>query len=271
MQSSPVSFRDWKEALALEKLSNSDRASYAREIITFLKYCKTTRSPATVLLAKQFVEEQECLRGGPVRVALRWFFKAAQVRMGKAKEPETRSGHEMVGPSSISRPDSIGLRPMEPKPARNDMGSSPWEEALIKTMRLRGLLWRTEYTYRRWAQRFAQYIAPKTPYGAGGVEVQAFLSDLAVRGRSSASAQRQALNALVFLIQEALGRELGDLDFKRAAPRERVPTVLTREECRRIFAQMNGTHRLMAELAYGSGLRLIELLRLRVHHLDMDR
>ncbi|HVZ64880.1 MAG TPA: integron integrase [Lacunisphaera sp.] len=160
---------------------------------------------------------------------------------------------------------------MEPRPARADLGTSDWENALIKTMRLRGLLWRTEYAYRSWAQRFARYIAPKTPYAAAGEEVQAFLTDLALRGRASASGQRQALNALVFLMQEALSKDLGELDFKRAVPRERVPVVLTSEECRRVFAQMNGTHRLMAELAYGSGLRLMELLRLRVHHLDLER
>jgi site-specific recombinase XerD len=133
-----------------------------------------------------------------------------------------------------------------------------------------GLLWRTEETYRKWAQRFAAFIAPKTPYAAGAGEVATFLTDLAVRTRASPSGQRQALNALVFLMQEALSRDLGELDFKRAYPRERVPIVLTKEECQRIFNQVEGTHRLMSELAYGSGLRLMEL-RLRVQHLDLAR
>jgi integron integrase len=163
------------------------------------------------------------------------------------------------------------MRPMEPRPARDDLGGPEWERALIKTMRLRGLLWRTEYTYRSWAQRFARYIEPKTPYAAGAEEVQAFLTDLAVHGRASASGQRQALCALVFLMQEALSRQLGEMDFKRAVPRERVPVFLTKGECQRLFERLEGTHRLMAELAYGSGLRLMELLRLRVHHLDLER
>lgn len=72
-------------------------------------------------------------------------------------------------------------------------------------------------------------------------------------------------------MQEALKRDLGKLDFKRAVQRERVPTVLTPEECRRLFNELEGTTRLMAELAYGSGIRLMELLRLRVQHVDLER
>ena len=138
-------------------------------------------------------------------------------------------------------------------------------------MRARGLLWRSESTYRGWAARFASFLSPRTPYVATGADVAEFLSDLAVRYRISPATQKQALNALVFLIQQALGRELGEIDFKRAYPKERVPTVLTRAETKRLFQQLEGTTLLMAELAYGSGLRLMELLRLRIHHLDLDR
>jgi len=162
-------------------------------------------------------------------------------------------------------------RPMEPRPASLDLGGPDWEQALVRTMRLRGLLWRSEQTYRGWSARFAEFIAPRSPYAASGEEVEAFLTDLAVRNRASPSNQRQALNALVFLMQEALGRELGEMDFKRANPKKRVPIVLTPSECQRVFHQLEGTTRLMAELTYGSGVRLMELLRLRVQHLDLER
>lgn len=72
-------------------------------------------------------------------------------------------------------------------------------------------------------------------------------------------------------MQEALGRELGEMDFVRGAARRRVPTILSQGECRSLFAQLEGTPRLMVELAYGAGLRLMELLRLRAHHLDLER
>ncbi|HTJ79262.1 MAG TPA: integron integrase [Rariglobus sp.] len=94
---------------------------------------------------------------------------------------------------------------------------------------------------------------------------------LAVEHRSSPATQKQALNALVFFMQEGLRRNVGEIDFKRAWPRKKIPTVLTKGECQKLFAGMPGTYRLMGELMYGAGLRLMELLRLRVHHLDLER
>ena len=160
---------------------------------------------------------------------------------------------------------------MEPPPAASDLGAEPWERDLIRAVRERGFLWRTEQTYREWAVRFARFIAPRSPDAASGEEVAAFLSALAVEGRASQSAQKQALNALVFLMQEALHRELGELDFIHGAARRRMPTILSQGECKALLAQLEGTPRLMVELAYGAGLRLMELLRLRVHHLDLAR
>lgn len=275
MDNQPLSFPEWKQSLAAAGLPAEKVQAFQREIITFLKHCKTQRAPATVLLAKQYVEKQERLRPGPVREALRWFFRAGMAEMRGNRDGAGQESKRMYlvhgnrGRSEPRRPDRG--RPMEPRPAADDLGGPEWERALVRTMRLRGLLWRTEYSYRSWARRFAQYIAPKSPSAAGGEEVQSFLTHIAVQGRASASGQRQALCALVFLMQEALGRDLGEMDFQRATPRVRVPVFLTEEECRRLFAQMSGTHQLMARLAYGAGLRLMELLRLRVHHLDLER
>ena len=269
MHNPPVSFPAWKQELARAGLPPAAEAAYVRQIITFLKHCKTHHVPATVLLAKQYVETQERLTTGPVREALRWFFRAAMAPGARA-DSSGASAPAMKPPRVVTQPQPY-LRPMEPKPAALDLGGPEWEKALVRTMRVRGLLWRTEQTYRKWAQRFARYIAPKTPFAARAEEVGAFLSDLAVHSRASPSGQRQALNALVFLMQEALSQDLGELDFKRAYPRERMPIVLSKEECRRIFDRLEGTTRLMAELAYGSGLRLMELLRLRVQHIDLER
>lgn len=94
---------------------------------------------------------------------------------------------------------------------------------------------------------------------------------LAVEQRVAPSTQKQALNALVFLMEEALHRRLGEIRFRRAAPRVRMPVVLTKGECARLFAELDGEARLMAELMYGGGLRLMELLRLRVQHVDFER
>lgn len=260
MENQPITFPEWKTALAQADLGPAVRAAYLREILSFLKHCKQGQAPATVAYVRQYLAKREKTASGPMREALRWFFRAAQVAMTHG--PEKAAG---------LRPASRFLRPMEPKPAAQDLGGPDWERALVKTMRLRGLLWRTEQTYRKWGHRFSAFIAPKSPDAAGTEEVAAFLTDLAVKTRASPSGQRQALNALVFLMQEALGRNLGELDFKRAYPRERVPIVLTKDECRGLFSRLEGTTRLMAELMYGSGLRLMELLRLRVQHLDLVR
>ena len=266
MNRQPVSFPGWKVVLAQSSLSPVVKASHTREILTFLHHCKQTHSPATVELIRQWLAKRENSPDGPAHCALRWFYREGSRKPAASVAAAQR---EEILPESATRQPA--LRPMEPKAAAQDLGGAEWEKALIKTIRVRGLLWRTEETYRSWARRFAVFIAPMTPYAAGVTEVGAFLTDLAVRSRASPSGQRQALNALVFLMQEALSRDLGELDFKRAYPRERVPIVLTQQECLRLFSQLEGTTRLMAELAYASGLRLMELLRLRVQHLDLDR
>lgn len=278
MNDRPISFPDWKDALTRAALSPQIKAAYTREILTFLRLCKTTHSPATVELVKQHLAVREKQSTGPAREALRWFFREGRRRgaaptqaAGDRAKPGFPPPVQVAEPVTGPAVERSRLRPMEPRPAAADLGSSDWEKALIKTMRERGLLWRTEMAYRSWAVRFVNFIAPRSPYAAAAEEVTAFLSELAVRGRASPSTQKQALNALVFLMQEALSRRLGELPFKRAYPKERTPTVLSPQETQRLFQQLDGTTLLMAELAYGSGLRLMELLRLRIHHLDFDR
>jgi integron integrase len=158
-----------------------------------------------------------------------------------------------------------------PPLAAADRGGADWERALIGAIRRKGFLWRTEQTYRAWAGRFAEFLKPRSPYAAGGEDVAGFLSALAVGQRAAPSTQKQALNALVFLMQEALRINLGEMDFRRARARERMPTVLSKEEVRQVLDRLPRGYRLMAEVMYGSGLRLMELLRLRVHHLDLAR
>jgi integron integrase len=277
----PVTFPGWKSALALSNLPPLVKSSHTREILSFLHYCKKAHAPATVILIRQWLAGREAEADGPAHSALRWFYRTApKAGRSQALGDESLQSSDAQGPGeNVTNPSTNdrtfrqrpAWRPMEPRPAAQDLGGPDWERALVETLRVRGLLSRTEDTYRSWARRFARFIAPKSPYAAAGEEVGAFLTDLAVKNRASPSSQRQALNALVFLMQEALGRELGELDFKRAYPKERVPIVLTPEECQQVFNQLEGTTRLMAELMYGSGIRLMELLRLRVHHLDLNR
>ena len=110
------------------------------------------------------------------------------------------------------------------------------------------------------------------PRDCGELEIKAFLSHLASDRRVAASTQNQALNAVVFLYRDVLGIDLGDFgDFARAKRPSRLPAVLTREECDRLFAEMAVPMKWVAQLLYGSGMRLMECLRLRVKDVDFGR
>lgn len=87
-------------------------------------------------------------------------------------------------------------------PSALDFGGPAWERDLVTALRRKGMLWRTEETYRRWEGRLAEFIAPRSPYAATGDDVAAFLSQLAVAQRTSASTQKQSLNALMSFLQE---------------------------------------------------------------------
>jgi integron integrase len=159
-----------------------------------------------------------------------------------------------------------------PSLGREDLGRTEWEQRLVRRLRSLHRQWRTEQTYRGWAWRFAKFLEPRPVESATEADVREFLSWLATEQRVSAATQKQALNALVFLLRESLGKPLGDFsDFTVARRRERVPVVLSKEECRQLFQALAGTPRLMAELMYGAGLRLMELLRLRIKDLDLER
>jgi len=102
----------------------------------------------------------------------------------------------------------------------------------------------------------------------GAPEVQAFLTHLAVEGNVAASTQNQALSALLFLHQEVLHQDLGPIDALRAKKPKRLPAVLTKEEVHRVLGHLSGMYLLMARMLYGSGLRLMECVRLRAKDLD---
>ncbi len=130
----------------------------------------------------------------------------------------------------------------------------------------------TERAYARWVRRFVVFHAKRHPAQMGAPEITCFLTDLAVRRRVSASTQTQALSALTFLYGEVLGQPLDPLDpVPRARRPFHLPQDLSRDEVRRILGHLSGSTWLMAALLYGSGLRLMECLRLRVMDLDLSQ
>ena len=135
-----------------------------------------------------------------------------------------------------------------------------------------GMARRTEEAYIGWIRRFIVANGKRHPRGMGAKEVESFLTVLATQGHVSASTQNQALAALLFLYRQVLGVDLPWMDEIRRAKRpERVPLVLGRDEVQRVLAEMSGVSWLGASLLYGSGLRLLECLRLRIKDLDFGR
>jgi integron integrase len=142
-------------------------------------------------------------------------------------------------------------------------------EQVREVIRLKHYSIRTEQSYIGWIKRFILFHSKRHPRDMGAEEITRFLSHLAVAGNVSASTQNQALNAILFLYREVLKLDLPWMDgIQRAKKPTRLPVVFTRDEIKRLLAQLDGTNWLMVSLLYGSGLRLMECLRLRVKDVD---
>lgn len=145
-------------------------------------------------------------------------------------------------------------------------------ERVGAALRARHYSRRTEKAYVGWIRRFILFHEKRHPEAMGEAEIGEFLSSLASRAKVSASTQNQALEALLFLYQEVLGRELEWLgNLVHAKRPARVPVVLSRVEVRSLLANVDGPSALVAMLLYGSGLRVLEGLQLRVKDVDLDR
>ena len=141
-----------------------------------------------------------------------------------------------------------------------------------EALRLRHYSYRTEQQYVGWIRRFILFHGRHHPAELGGVHVESFLSHLAIERHVAAATQAQALAALLFLYKRVLNVDLPWLgSVVRASRPKRLPVVLSREEVRRTLAHLEGTHRLVVSLLYGSGLRLMEAMRLRVKDIDIPR
>lgn len=136
-------------------------------------------------------------------------------------------------------------------------------------LRRRHYSYRTEKAYLQWARRFILFHDKRHPQEMGEPEVAAFLTHLAVNRRISASTQNQALNAILFLYKQVIGRDIGLIQgVVRAKRPGRLPVVMTREEVQTVLRRLSGRDWLLACLMYGAGLRVMECLRLRVKDLD---
>ena len=160
----------------------------------------------------------------------------------------------------------------------NEQQANPSQNApklldlLRDRLRLKHYSIRTETQYVQWVRRFILFHGKRHPQEMGAKEVEAFLTHLAVEGRVAAATQNQALSALLFLYRELLHINLPWLDeVVRAKRPARLPVVLTREEVQSVLGRTEGTYGLMLRLLYGTGMRLMECVRLRVKDVDFSR
>ncbi|MEO8158287.1 MAG: integron integrase [Betaproteobacteria bacterium] len=158
-------------------------------------------------------------------------------------------------------------------PEANPTPSVPQEPKLLDQLRgrlrVKHYSIRTEQAYVEWVRRFVLFHGKRHPRDLGQAEVEAFLTNLAVQRRVSASTQNQAKSAILFLYKEVINKELPWLNGVVAARvSQRLPVVLSVEEVNAALGRLRGTPALVARLLYGSGLRILECLRLRVKDID---
>ena len=159
---------------------------------------------------------------------------------------------------------------MDPTSLQNR--ASPLLAQVRDKIRIKHYSIRTEQAYRDWIRRFILFHGKRHPSVLGASEVEAFLTHLAVEGRVAAATQNQAKSGLLFLYREVLNVELPWLDnVQRARTPTRLPVVLTQDEVASVLARLRGIHALVGALLYGTGLRIMEGLRLRMKDVDFAR
>ena len=181
--------------------------------------------------------------------------------MGKETQGPPAAGSSVGGPGKLrSGPSAAGVEE-KPTPRLLDR-----VRAVIRT---RHMSFRTEETYVAWIRRFILFHGKRHPVELGSEEISAFLTHLAVTGKVASSTQNQALSALAFLYREVLRCDFPEPgEILRARRPVHLPVVFTMAEAKGVLDELGGTHRLMAALLYGAGLRLMECVRLRVKDID---
>ncbi len=173
----------------------------------------------------------------------------------------TIAANDSVEAALESKHQSLGLISIEHKDVLLNM---------TRLIRSRHYSIRTEQSYIDWVARFFNFTQYKPLSNLAKQDVEDFLSNMVVERRVAASTQNQALNALVFLLTQVLERPREEFNFKHSKRPQRLPVVLSQDEVNQLLKSMSGTYFLMAGLMYGTGMRLMECIRLRVQDIDFD-
>lgn len=153
----------------------------------------------------------------------------------------------------------------------NSEMASQFIEEVRSNIRMRGYSLSTEKTYLLWIRRFIHFTGNEHPATVSLSQISTYLTYLAMQRQVSINTQKTALNAIAFLFEKYLKREMGDLGFKLASKQQTLPTVLSVDEVRSVLRKLKGRNKLILQILYGSGLRVGECLRLRVQDIDLGR
>jgi integrase len=215
-----IHFPNWPEILSASPLPGRLKHSFEITIRWYLGFCRRGRSEVHVQSARDFIawataqKQPQLWQLEDWKEAIRWFFRTAKEQSAIDATPD---GGVWLPEASQNWPE--------------------WKVAFLTTLRRRKYSYRTEQSYLVWVERFAAHLGTNDLRSQGEAEITAFLDSLALNEQLSASSQRQALNALVFLFRDVFERKLGDFsDYRRARVRPHLPTWLTPEELERFFA-----------------------------------
>lgn len=277
-----VYFPDWQSALLEDgSLGDRQRVGYQITIRWFLGYCKRGHQGATIEQGHSFLAEAVATKQPNEWVhqqwkdAMNWFFMTAK-RLGVIEDVENRGSEgvgEHVAEGRLSGCSASSTQRGPRSQSAQLMDSEPeWKLEFIRLIRIRHMSYQTEKTYMNWLERLAKFHKTQALKSLPESALTQFLDYLAVVKHVSDSTQRQALNALVFLYREVFEHELGDFsNYRRASAKKSVRVVLTLEEIERLLAELEPLNALMACLQYGAGLRVSELMRLRIKDMDFER
>lgn len=180
-----LKFPTWGNSLRVAPFAQPLKEQYQKSVLCYLRWCREMKLAASVATARQFLlglphaDRDVCTPG------LRWLFAAARREDAVFRRTPGRQ--------------TADLNREIPRQSRLDLGSEEWERQLIRTIRQRQFLWRTEQAYRAWVRRFSRFLGTISPMDATETDLRRFLSQLATVEKLSSTTQRQALNALVFL------------------------------------------------------------------------
>ena len=285
-----IHFPRWAEVLGASDLPEQTRESFKLTLRWYLGWCHRRSVGCSFDSARNFIDWAQAEKKASDWIierwkeAIRWFFLTAKAQAAHCAEYESgKVGRsECRGANDATETESGQVRrpaiPGECYQSLNDTNgerikaATEGETSILKVMRRRGMALKTERCYLRWYRDFVKRTGLKCGKSIQAEQIKSYLDYLAMERAVAASTQKQALNALVFIAQQVFELELGDIgDFVRSKNRKRIPVVMSKEETRCFFAHLKGEKLLLAKLQYATGLRVSELMRLRVQDLDLKR